>query len=258
MTVNLDPSIIDQDALRKQRRKKMLTYAAIPVVVLVAAGLFFLRPGSITTFMKISFHGNNAEGVIGISETMKLGNVIEPYIAFYNSGTAKLASNKLDGAEDDLRESLSLNPPASRVCQVRTNLSYVIELRGDQIAEKGTGSYNGIDGVDAAYLYNMAQGILFEDNCASQQEDIKPRDEKAQVAKERIDQKIRQAENASHDEDRHDNNAQHKITDREARALGENLRNGYIYRDELRKSVQEAIRKNQQGSNSGIVTTPTW
>ena len=50
MTVNLDPSIIDQDALRKQRRKKMLTYAAIPVVVLIAAGLFFLRPGSITAF----------------------------------------------------------------------------------------------------------------------------------------------------------------------------------------------------------------
>ena len=251
MTVNLDPSI-----MRKQRRKKMLVFSAAPVIVPIIAGLFFIRPGSTIAILKIGFHGNNAEGVIGISETQKLGNVIEPYIAFYNSGTAFLASNKLEEAEKELRESLQLNPPSSRVCQVRVNLAYAIELRGDEIAKVGTGTYNGIEGVDAAYLYNMAQGVLFEDNCASQQEDVTPRDENAQNAKERLDQKIRQIENADHEEEQ--NSSQHKITDREARKIGGELKDGYIYRDQLRKNVQEIIRKNQQGSNSGVKVTPTW
>ncbi|MBR5419111.1 hypothetical protein IK110_02590 [Candidatus Saccharibacteria bacterium] len=259
MTVNLDPSIIDQDALRKQRRKKMLAYAAIPVAVLIVAGLFFVRPGSTATIMKIGFHDNDAEGIIGLSETQKFGNVIETYIAFYNSGTAKLASNRLEEAERDLRESLQLNPPRDKVCQVRVNLAYAIELRGDKIAEDGIGNYNGIEGVDAAYLYSMAQGVLFEDNCASQQEDITPRDGSAQKAKERLDQKIRKEENAAHEEEQGGNDSRHKITDQEARQLGEkNLRDGYTYRDTLRKEIQEAIRQNQQGSASGIRVTPTW
>jgi len=256
MTVNLDPSIIDQDTLRKARRKKMLIYAAAPVIVLLVAGLFFTRPGSITAMTKLGFRSNGAEGVIPIANTQKFMNVIEPYIAYYNTGTTYLASNKLTEAERELRQSLALNPPLSRVCQVRVNLAYTIELFGDKIPAGKTGTYQDKE-VDAAYLYSMAQGILYEDNCASQQEDVKPRDENAQNAKKRLEQKIRQADQVSPDGEQGDDGS-HKITDQEARAMGDNLRDGYIYRDELRNSMQNAIRRNQRESQSGVYTGPTW
>ena len=245
--INLDPSIIDQDALRKQRRKKMLIYAALPVAVFVLAGLFFIRPGSVTTFIKGGLRDNNGEGVIGIANTQKFANIIEPYIAYYNSGTAYLSSNKAQEAERDLRKSLDMNPPMDRVCQIRVNLSYSIELRADkeQSSEQ------------ASYLYNMAQGVILEDNCASQQEDLTPRDKMAQSALKRIDAKIAQVnkqEQAGEDPDEE----LKKITDEDARNYSKQLLDGYTYRDNMREDTQRRIYKNQQGTESGFVPPITW
>ena len=247
MTVNLDPSIIDQDAIRKQRRRKMLIYAAAPIIVFVVAGLFFIRPGSIVAFIKGGIRNNDAGGVIGIANTQKFANIIEPYIAFYNSGTAYLASSKPQEAERDLRKSLDMNPPASKVCQVRVNLSYAIEMRADKEQSSG----------QASYLYNMAQGVLLEDNCASQQEDLTPRDKMAQSAMKRIDAKISQANNRG-DTDPEPDDSERKITDEEARQYGKELIDGFIYRDNAREFTQRSIRKNQEGSQSGVAPESTW
>ena len=171
----------------------------------------------------------------------------QSYIAYYNSGTAYLASNKPQEAERDLRKSLDMNPPASKVCQVRVNLSYAIELRADkeQSAEQ------------ASYLYNMAQGILLEGNCASQQEDLTPRDKMAQAAMKRINAKISQVNDRGDGEGESDNNAR-KITDEEARQYGKELMDGYTYRDGTREFTQRTIQKNRGGSQSGIGAEPSW
>ncbi len=245
--INLDPSIIDQDAIRKQRRKKMLIYAALPVVIFILAGLFFLRPGSITAFVKGGLSNNNGEGVIGIANTQKVANIIEPYIAYYNSGTAYLASGKAQDAEHDLRKSLDMNPPMSRVCQVRVNLSYAIELRADKEQNNE----------QASYLYNMAQGVLLEDNCASQQEDLTPRDKMAQNALKRVDAKIAQV-NKREESGEMPDEEQKKITDEDARNFSKQLLDGYTYRDDMREETKRRIFKNQQGTESGFVPSITW
>ena len=134
-----------------------------------------------------------------------------------------------------------MNPPASKVCQVRVNLSYAIEMRADkeQSSEQ------------ASYLYNMAQGVLLEDNCASQQEDLTPRDKMAQSAMKRIDAKISQANNRS-DADPEPDDRERKITDEEARQYGKELIDGFIYRDNAREFTQRSIRKNQEGSHAPL------
>ena len=43
--LNLDPQIIDQDKVRLRRRKKLLKYAIIPIILVLLIGVFFLRTG---------------------------------------------------------------------------------------------------------------------------------------------------------------------------------------------------------------------
>jgi hypothetical protein len=243
MSVNLDPKIINQEALRKERRKKMLIYAALPAIICVVAGTFFLRPSITVAFVKAGVNSGRAEGVIGIANLQKTANAIEPYIAYYNSGTAYLASNKAQEAERDLRKSLKQNPPADKVCQVRVNLSYSIELRADK--------------EQSAYLYNMAQGVLLEDNCASQQEDLTPRDKMAQAASKRIDAKIRQL-NSQTSVEAPDINGERQITDEEVRNYKNDLLDGYTYRDSSRELLRRTIIQHQNGSQSGLLPESTW
>lgn len=184
--INLDPSLIDQDSIRKKRRKKMLLTAATPVVFLLGASLFFLRPGVFNILYNANFNNTSAKFIISISDLQTKANYIEPYIAHYNYGTAYIKDNDGKNAESELRESLRNNPPADKVCQVRTNLAYSIEMQADQENIK---KHYG----EALILYSTAEGVLYGDNCVDKNKtksnSNKSRDDKAEAAKERISRK---------------------------------------------------------------------
>ncbi len=179
--INLDPSIIDQESVRKKRRKKLILYAIAPVIILLAAGLFFARPGIFNVLYNINYNNADAGFNIFISSLQTKANIIEPYIAHYDAGTAYIKDNDGVKAEEELRSSLRNNPPADKVCQVRTNLAYSIEMQADQEAIKG--NYG-----EALVLYSTSEGILYGDNCASK-DNSESRDKKAGEAKERVSQK---------------------------------------------------------------------
>lgn len=179
--INLDPSIIDQESVRKKRRKKLMLYATAPVVILLIAGLFFARPGIFNVLYNMNYDNADAGFNIFISNLQTKANIIEPYIAYYDAGTAYIKNNDAIRAETELRSSLRNNPPADKVCQVRTNLAYSIEMQADQ--ENIKGNYS-----EALVLYSTSEGILYGDNCASK-DDSEDRDEKAGEAKKRISQK---------------------------------------------------------------------
>lgn len=190
--INLDPSLVNQENVRKKRRKKLLLNSIIPVVILAVAGLFFLRPGIFNILYNMNYNSDNAGFNIFISGLQTKANIIEPYIAHYDAGTAYIKDNDGKNAEVELRESLKNNPPADKVCQVRTNLSYSIEMQADQATIL---QHYG----EALVLYSTAEGILYGDNCASRDSSTtttqgggstdKKRDKKAEAAKERISQK---------------------------------------------------------------------
>ena len=50
------------------------------------------------------------------------GNMIQPYIAYYNRGTAELNISEYDEAEEDFRASLRENPPKAELCKIYVNL----------------------------------------------------------------------------------------------------------------------------------------
>lgn len=179
--INLDPSIIDQDSVRKKRRKKMLLAALGPVIVLVIIGIFCIRPSTFDVLYRINY--NNAADVnIGLSGMQKFANIIEPYIAYYDSGTAYIRNNEGAKAEADLRESLRQNPPYEKLCQIRVNLSYSIEIQADEASILA--KYD-----QALLLYNRAEGVLYEGNCVNRISPQNSLDKNAATAQNRISKK---------------------------------------------------------------------
>ncbi|MCQ2570965.1 MAG: hypothetical protein MJ154_01830 [Candidatus Saccharibacteria bacterium] len=121
--INLDPSIIDQDSVRKKRRKKMLSIAIAPVIILFAASLFFMRQGVFDILFGINYKNEDAGIAISLSQMQKIGNIIEPYIAYYNAGTAYLKDGDGHSAESESRESSKNIPQEEQISKVRGNLS---------------------------------------------------------------------------------------------------------------------------------------
>ena len=241
--INLDPSIINQDAVRKKRRKKMLAYAITPVLMLLLAGIFFLRPGAFDILYGMNYDNEDAGLIVTIGNMQTKLNILEPYLAHYSAGTAYIRNNDGKQAEIELRESIKNNPPSDKICQVRTNLAYSIEMQADQ--ESILKHYDR-----ALVLYSSAEGVLFGDNCASKNDSqAESRDEKAENAKKRISDKrnkIVSEMNGKTDEAGDPNsNTDTEISEEQLDNSRNNLMNGM--------SVQDAMRRQQfsYGSGSG-------
>ncbi len=182
--IDLDPSIIDQESIRKKRRHKLLKIAIGPVALIILFALFFLRLGVFDFLYGMNYSNPSASSIVSLSQMQKHVNILEPYIALYESGTALIKDSQFEKAEADLRESLLNNPPADTVCMVRVNLSYSLEMQAD--AAKADQRYSA-----ALSLLSKAEGVLYEDNCAdpSNKSTSESKDEKAEKSKDRIEKK---------------------------------------------------------------------
>lgn len=179
--INLDPTLVDQDSVRKQRRKRLLTIYAAPVAILLIIAGFFLS----TTVFNLVYgieYSNKSYGMAGsFTNTRFLLNTIEPYIAYYDRGVVELLSKEYQKAEDDFTESLKNSPAEDRICMIYVNLSLSIEYQGDQ-------ALAGKNYDQALLLYNRAKANLTNSGCASN-ENGHGSDAKAEEARLRIEQK---------------------------------------------------------------------
>lgn len=183
--IDLDPAIVDQETLRKKRRKKLLLISLGPEIVLVIAGIFFLRPVCADILYRMNFDSQSG-GAIAIAKMQQFANLLEPYIAYYNAGTANIQQNNAKEAEKELRQSLANNPPQHKVCHVRVNLSYSIEMQADDARANGR-----LD--ESLALLSKAEGVLYENGCASKDNAKEPsKDSHAEEAKKRINGKRNQ------------------------------------------------------------------
>lgn len=183
--LNLDPKILDQDKLRLTKRKKLLKFISLPIIFLTFISLFFLRTGVLNLVINSANSTLNYKSLKTVSNFQLLGNLIEPYLAYYDRGFANLTEasslEDLITAEADFRESLKNNPPEAYLCYVYGNLSYTLELEADLTLKTSEPEKSLI-------LYNRAESLLSENDCLE-------KEEKAKSAKERIEEKRREAVN---------------------------------------------------------------
>ena len=199
--INLNPSIVDQEHIRKLRRKRLFNFFILPIVILTLVGGFLLRTEFFNLLYRASYNANNYSSAKTYTDMQNLANIIEPYIIYFDRGNALYMGGDYSSAENEYRSALLENPPKSMLCKVYVNLSLSIEKQGDN--EFDDKNYD-----NALILYNSAEAILYENNCAAKNNNEESKDSRAENARDRIINKRRRAISAinSMDESGDDNN----------------------------------------------------
>ena len=230
--MKLDVSLLDQEKIRHQRRRKLWAILAVPVVVLVVLAGMLVRTG---VFNVVVGRGTDFVAMEMLAEVQLVGNVVEPYVAWYDMGYAKLggaeSGEALAEAEVDLRESLKHNPPEEMLCAIYGNLSYAVELQADlKVEEK---QYD-----EVLVMYNRAEALLYENGCASKVDGEEGKSEKSEAAKERVVAKRRKAIDAINN-----------VKDEGGEDEGENDGKQEMTEDDLQKINEAQSEMNENGAS---------
>ncbi len=177
--INLDPKLLDQDKIRKERRKSLLKRCSLPILILIIIAFFFLSTWVYNLVYLISYSNKNYLIADKYTETRFVANILEPYIADYNQGNARLLMGEYERAEKSYTESLQKSPTEERLCQIYTNLSLSIEFQGDAALQ-------GSDYSKALTLYSSAENVLYNNGCAEKGAGSGGKDSRAEAAKERL------------------------------------------------------------------------
>ncbi len=179
--INLDPKLVDQETIRKQKRKRMLQLAAVPIAILALLFVLSVRQVIYNVLYRISV--DNGAGLANAVTQMQLfSNYAEPYIAHYNEGILRLKNGEYARAEQSFNSAINNNPPVERQCAVYNNLAISIEMQADEYVKSYT--------YDTAIEYYLrAKSILTSNGCASDSENADATDEKSQESNERIAKK---------------------------------------------------------------------
>lgn len=193
--VNLDLNLLDQDKIRAKKRRKLFLIAGLPLLIVFVVAMILLRTTVYNILFSAAINGKNYAMASFENDARKIGNIIEPYLAYYNSGYVNLIQAKtvdnLATAENEFRESLKNNPPEEKLCSIYVNLSYAIELKSDNLMANK--KYD-----EAIVAYNNAEAVLYENGCAAKDSSkANNKDEMAGNAKKRIEEKRRKAVNAA-------------------------------------------------------------
>ena len=242
--LNLNPELVDQDKIRKAKRKRLLKYVSAPCILLLIASAFILRVGVFNIVYSVSYNNQNFEVADSMADFQGIGNVITPFLKYYDGGVAKLKRGLLKEAEDAFRASLKENPPADVICKINTNLSLSIEMQADK-------AFNSDRFDDALVLYGKAQSTLYANDCATKY-DGKGKDGKAIEAKERIDTKLAKTMNKinSRQEDEDDG----KNGDEKGFVMNDDQKK----RLENRRDSQNEVSWQVQNSIRGSSSTDCW
>ena len=205
--LNLNPEIVDQERVRKMRRKRLIRYFIGPIIVLLLIGMFFLRTGVFNVAFAIVYNGGNFDSAETMANLQSFGNIVSPYIVHFDKGNTYFRKGKYKEAEKEFRSSLKESPPESELCKIYINFSLSVEKQGDE-------AFNSKDFGQSLILYNSAKAILYENGGVDEHDKEKSKDERGKVAEERLEEKRRKAdrENSRDDGDGGDDGNDQKPT----------------------------------------------
>lgn len=183
------------DELRRKRKRLLLWSIPLMLIAFLAA-VKLLSAVAINMAGSSAYENANYNTAADRFESLEVFNVIEPWKAHFNQGTAIYAGGQFFQATQELDVALDLvpkspqgEPPGEDECSVRTNNSLAIEGLGDEASAAG-------DPAMAAARYAEAQEMLA--NCG---ESGGNGGEEAQEAEERQQESQEQAEEQQEQEE---------------------------------------------------------
>ena len=138
---------------RRRALRRTLILASIPLaiaVLILAAKLFSLTPTA--RAVVDSYSDGDFATSVSHAEPLLTWNSFEPWVAWFDRGTAVAATGDYNAAIADLELAFQ-SAPAERKCEVAVNLSLSWESLGDSYIQQGL--YEG-----AARLYETAQAVI--------------------------------------------------------------------------------------------------
>ncbi|MFP7760757.1 hypothetical protein [Marisediminicola sp. LYQ134] len=173
-----DPRVRSERRRRVTRRVLLIGFAPVAIAALILAGkLATLAP---TADRAIEHYDSGAfDESATTSEGLLTGNAFEPWIAYFDRGTAYARGGLLNEAVDDLERAFATAPDSTR-CDVAVNLSLSWELLGDSYVEQGflTG---------AQRLYEAAQAVIDEAGEECTPPEAPPNEREGREAGEELD-----------------------------------------------------------------------
>ncbi|WP_165069063.1 hypothetical protein [Marisediminicola senii] len=138
---------------RRRRTRRILLLASLPLTIagaVVAAKL--LAMSGIASSAVQEYAQGRYESSAAEAGDLLAWNAFEPWVAYFDRGTAIAAGGDYNAAVPDLERALSLAPAGER-CDVAVNLSLSWELLGDSYAAQGLF-------VGAERLYETAEAVI--------------------------------------------------------------------------------------------------
>ncbi len=138
---------------RLRRRRLLLLWSAVPVLVLLGVAAKFLSLGLLAGQAVEAYAAKDAAAVGAAAEGLNLANVVERHKAPFAAGDAKVLAGDYPAAKILFQEALAnLSVGSADDCVIRVNLSLATEMIGD-------GRMRAEDPSSAAALYAEALGV---------------------------------------------------------------------------------------------------
>lgn len=141
--------------MRSRRRAVRAVVVSTATFVLMATVVMAIKLVSLSAIAGVSiarFEAGAFDRSVESSENLFDYNLFEPWIAYFDRGTATAAQGKYNESISDLQKAFGA-APADRRCDVALNLSLAWELLGDQYVQQG--QFAG-----AKKLYALAKAAL--------------------------------------------------------------------------------------------------
>jgi hypothetical protein len=142
-----------EDGRNRLRRRRLLLWSAVPVLVLVGIAAKFLSLGLLAGQAAEAYAAKDAAAVRAAADGLDLANVVERHKAPFAAGDAKVLAGDYPAARILFQDALAGAPVGSvDDCIVRVNLSLATEMIGD-------GRLRAEDPSSAAALYAEALDV---------------------------------------------------------------------------------------------------
>lgn len=261
-----DLAKLDYEGRRKALRKKLIVFSLPVLVVFLVVATKFL---SLAIFSDQGLRAYESGAYSKSSQSyslLRFVNVIEPYKAWFNQGTAQLQAKQYAFAETLLQNALDRSDDAHE-CQIRVNL--VLSIVGQADAAAADKKYQ-----DAILHYDRAKSVIDARDCglkisassgktkAGDQE--KEADEKLKQQDKNIQKKQSDAKEAQNgdkpsdslnDSNQADNNESSEPDDSQLQKIKDKQQDTA---KKAQKSRQSGTRKSQQDSSSRDYRDKTW
>ena len=167
----------------------------IIILIFVIFSIVFLRLVSSFLLNEYIIHNYN-KGIYktNLIKILYVLNFNQSYIVYYNDGNISYKLGDFNEAITKYNNSLKHNPPKSRICDVRINLSLAM-----------VNNINTDDNSEKIRLLEEAQNVLYKDGCANK-DDSNGYSSKAEDLDDKITEMINKLNESNSNNDNYDDN----------------------------------------------------